>query len=171
MVTATLLLLQSFLLCQAQYEYGYDDEYEYGDEYGKRISDGRRLQCIELGTVQIHMFDSILHSIRGAERLQVQWIRDCPIMSNANTQIKYLIPSKFDIVDAPPVSRGQGECRTTYRGYLFCYVERGVCSDQQESRRTSRGSYWSYEACGRLYCTRKYFDQINLQSQYHSIIT
>ena len=42
-------------------------------------------------------------------------------------------------------SRGQGECRTSYRGKPFCYVDRGTCYDEKKS--TSPGWYWSYDAC------------------------
>ena len=42
-------------------------------------------------------------------------------------------------------SEGQGECRTTYRGKQFCYVNRGQCGDERES--SSGDRYWSYEAC------------------------
>ena len=42
-------------------------------------------------------------------------------------------------------SKGEGECRNTYRGRPFCYTEPGLCSDEVES--TTSGGWWSHQAC------------------------
>jgi len=42
-------------------------------------------------------------------------------------------------------SKGEGECRSTYRGRPFCYTNPGLCSDEVES--TASGGWWSYKAC------------------------
>merc|ERR1712061_259472 len=42
-------------------------------------------------------------------------------------------------------SEGRGECRTSYKGKKFCYVNQGNCRDQKKG--SSSDTYWSYEAC------------------------
>ena len=42
-------------------------------------------------------------------------------------------------------SRGEGECRSSYKGQAFCYVDRGSCSDETKS--TFPNLWWSYQAC------------------------
>ena len=42
-------------------------------------------------------------------------------------------------------SRGEGECKTKYRGQNFCYVEKGSCPDATKS--TSSDRWWSHQAC------------------------
>ena len=42
-------------------------------------------------------------------------------------------------------SKGQGECRTKYKGKEFCYVNSGQCSDQKKGSSSNR--FWSYQAC------------------------
>ena len=41
-------------------------------------------------------------------------------------------------------SRGEGECKSSYRGRAFCYVKQGLCQDEVAS--TADG-WWSYQAC------------------------
>merc|ERR1712130_568884 len=43
-------------------------------------------------------------------------------------------------------SKGEGECKSKYRGRPFCYTNPGLCSDQVEST-SSEGGWWSYKAC------------------------
>merc|ERR1712130_711475 len=43
-------------------------------------------------------------------------------------------------------SKGEGECKSKYRGRPFCYTNPGICSDQVEST-SSEGGWWSYKAC------------------------
>ena len=42
-------------------------------------------------------------------------------------------------------SRGEGECRSSYKGQAFCYVDRGSCEDETKS--TFPNLWWSYQAC------------------------
>ena len=42
-------------------------------------------------------------------------------------------------------SRGEGECKTKYKGQNFCYVEKGSCPDATKS--TSSDRWWSHQAC------------------------
>jgi len=51
-------------------------------------------------------------------------------------------------------SRGEGECKSSYKGQAFCYVDRGSCSDEVKS--TSSDRWWSYQACSSL---EKFFIQ------------
>jgi len=51
-------------------------------------------------------------------------------------------------------SRGEGECKSSYKGKAFCYVDRGSCSDELKS--TSSNLWWSYQACS---SQEKFFSQ------------
>jgi len=51
-------------------------------------------------------------------------------------------------------SRGEGECKSSYKGQAFCYVDRGSCSDELKS--TSSNLWWSYQACS---SQEKFFSQ------------
>jgi len=42
-------------------------------------------------------------------------------------------------------SKGEGECRSSYMGQLFCYINPGVCKDGVKSTTSER--WWSYQAC------------------------
>merc|ERR1712032_64585 len=42
-------------------------------------------------------------------------------------------------------SKGEGECRSSYRGRPFCYTDPGVCKDEVKS--TTFELWWSYQAC------------------------
>eukprot|EP00092_Neocalanus_flemingeri_P046787 GFUD01052787.1.p2 GENE.GFUD01052787.1~~GFUD01052787.1.p2 ORF type:complete len:159 (+),score=37.06 GFUD01052787.1:271-747(+) len=45
-------------------------------------------------------------------------------------------------------SKGRGECRTSYRGKKFCYVNPGQCPDQIKGSSSNR--FWSYQACEKM---------------------
>jgi len=51
-------------------------------------------------------------------------------------------------------SRGEGECKSSYKGRAFCYVDRDSCSDEVKS--TSSDRWWSYQACS---TQEKFFSQ------------
>jgi len=51
-------------------------------------------------------------------------------------------------------SRGEGECKSSYKGRAFCYVARDSCSDEVKS--TSSERWWSYQACS---TQEKFFSQ------------
>merc|ERR1719167_1934214 len=52
-------------------------------------------------------------------------------------------------------SRGEGECKSSYKGQAFCYVDKGSCSDEAKS--TSSDRWWSYQACSPT--QQKFFSQ------------
>merc|ERR1712032_1117341 len=63
-------------------------------------------------------------------------------------------------------SRGEGECKSSYKGQAFCYVDRGSCSDELKS--TSSNLWWSYQACS---SQEKFFSQAPTSNVIGGIIT
>jgi len=43
---------------------------------------------------------------------------------------------------------GQGECRSTYKGRLWCYVDQARCQDETSVLYKGKLRFWSHQACG-----------------------